>query len=711
MAPSEISLRALRTCCNSLSIYSKERASGVSATYSSRPTSASPPLSILPPPDSRAYYDRSLCEQRELSRKIYAVRDAYNSVLTRTRDDEGPPPRVMTLAGMCAAIAGRGLEYQPEDATTLEAIHDWDEERAEIYEAIPQTYRRTAIRSQALDIILSQCPHHFTLLSILLDTTLAHGLACEAPDILRLLLHQAVRPRRVGPPSLLHPAHTLFLVDLLRRWTAPSVARSPDTFVHALLDVLDEETASEVWSSKTMDRLARELWRPSLPAFLDLAAGLVSHIAHPKSFTLNAAIVQALEHRLHGWLLLATRHCFRRSMLSIAFGDDSEYDAIRDFLRMVHPMMVNCPSGSPVTQDVLCLATEWLVARHNEACKSDLNTIRSLIRRSTPGQDTYKVVVAMPFTDRSFADQIGSVNWLAHVASAFSARAHILRQHGLANAEAMLWASVLREVERPTSERVAAVRSSDEEVHRWREQVVLLADEAETRCRGGMTRAGWARENMVDCWDDQRPVKKAKRAHPKTPAKTKARSSEKRERRATSHYDSMESPVRSRSRGRENKKVVRFRASSDTEEEEEDGENVSTSPRVATTGREERLVCTPRRRFSSILSSALVNMTTVHTPQPKVSKQPARTSLPARGGASHSRALQPMSLFRAGNRASARHRWSASMLSSDEEDVFGADDADQSGADEDSLEDDVFAAPSSDDPLDMFMYATSPVRC
>lgn len=139
MAPSEISLRALRTSCKSLAAYAGERSCGVSATYSSRPTSSSPPLSVLPPPDSRAYYDRSLCEQRELSRKIYAVRDAYNSVLTRTRDDEAPAPRVMTLADMCAAVAGRGLEYQPEDED--DAL-DWNEERDEIYEAIPPPYRR-----------------------------------------------------------------------------------------------------------------------------------------------------------------------------------------------------------------------------------------------------------------------------------------------------------------------------------------------------------------------------------------------------------------------------------------------------------------------------------------------------------------------------------------------------------------------------------------
>ncbi|KAI4521914.1 hypothetical protein K525DRAFT_269392 [Schizophyllum commune Loenen D] len=693
MAPSEISLRSLRTSCKSLAAYANERSCGVSATYSSRPTSSSPPLSVLPPPDSRAYYDRSLCEQRELSRKIYAVRDAYNSVLTRTRDDEAPAARVMTLADMCAAVAGRGLEYQPEDD---EDAHDWNEERDEIYEAIPPPYRRAAIRSQALDIILTQCPYHPTLLSILLDTTLAHGLACEAPDILRLLLHQAVRPRRAGPASLLHPAHTVFLVDLLRRWTAPSAGRSHDTFVHALLDVMDEDTASDVWTSRAMDKLAREIWRPSLAAFLDLSAGLISHICDPKHFARDDATTQALETQLRGWLLLAKRYCFRRSMTSTTIlGDDNDYSIVRDFLRLVRPMRLHCRAGSTVPQDVLCLAMEWLVAQHAHASKSDLDAICSLIRRITPAQDAFQPVIAMPFTDRAFADLLGPVDWLQRVAGAFTARAEVLRRHGLVHAEAMLWSGVLREVERPSSEGAAVKRSSGEEVHRWRERLVALADEAETRCRGGMSRDEWARENMVDCWDDSRPVRKrVKRVHVGQPMAKVSH-----EKRPSAHYGA-ESPARSRSRGRENKKVVRFRASSDTEgEDEEDDEPMPT--------RDERQICTPRRRFSSILSSALVNMTTVHTPQPKVSRKIARASLPAR-----TQPLQPIGLLyakSASDRRQEKHRWSPSIMSSDDLDVFGADER-ETYEDEDGFEDTRPAHPSSDDPLDMFMYATSPVR-
>ncbi|KAL1753717.1 hypothetical protein FB107DRAFT_276488 [Schizophyllum commune] len=697
MAPSEISLRALRTSCKSLAAYAGERSCGVSATYSSRPTSSSPPLPVLPPPDSRAYYDRSLCEQRELSRKIYAVRDAYNSVLTRTRDDEAPAPRVMTLADMCAAVAGRGLEYQPEDED--DAL-DWNEERDEIYEAIPPPYRRAAIRSQALDIILTQCPYHPTLLSLLLDATLAHGLACEAPDILRLLLHQAVRPRRAGPASLLHPAHTSFLVDLLRRWTAPSAGRSHNTFVHALLDVMDEDTASDVWSSRAMDKLAREIWRPSLAAFLDLSAGLIYHICNPRYFARDDATTQALETQLRGWLLLAKRYCFRRSMTSTTIlGDDSDYCTVRDFLRLVRPMLLHCRTGSTVPQDVLCLAMEWLVAQHALASKSDLDAICSLIRCITPAQDAFQPVVAMPFTDRAFADLLGPVDWLQRVASAFSTRADVLRQYGLVHAEAMLWSGVVGEVERPSSVGAAVKRSSGEEVHRWREQLVSLADEAEARCRGGMSRAEWARENMVDCWDDSRPARKrVKRVHVRQSSfKREAQASY--EKRPSAHYGA-ESPARSRSRGRENKKVVRFRASSDTEGEDEGDEELLPT-------RDERQICTPRRRFSSILSSALVNMTTVHTPQAKPPRKPARASLPAR-----MQALQPMGPFYAtsgGDRRHEKHRWSPSNMSSDDLDVFGADER-EACDDEESFEDARPAHPSSDDPLDMFMYATSPVR-
>ena len=48
-------------------------------------------------------------------------------------------------------------------------------------------------------------------------------------------------------------------------------------------------------------------------------------------------------------------------------------------------------------------------------------------------------------------------------------------------------------------------------------------------------------------------------------------------------------------------------------------------------------------------------------------------------------------------------------MSSDDLDVFGADER-EAHDDEESFEDARPAHPSSDDPLDMFMYATSPVR-
>lgn len=150
-------LRRLRTCCTTLSRHHAPitRKAPV-ITYSSAQSSSNaagpsdfPPLSVLQPPDnwhSVAFID--------LSRKIYAVRDAFKEIVSRScgvAHSESEAARVPRLADLCASMVGRSMEAKEvtsEEDNDEDNEEESDEESVDeniveqLYDAVPEEYRK-----------------------------------------------------------------------------------------------------------------------------------------------------------------------------------------------------------------------------------------------------------------------------------------------------------------------------------------------------------------------------------------------------------------------------------------------------------------------------------------------------------------------------------------------------------------------------------------
>ena len=86
---------------------------------------------------------------------------------------------------------------------------------------------RWTLISHALSIVLEVAPPNATLLTALLDATLARQLAGPARAVLRALLELALAPARGQPgPLVTHPAHANYLRELSNTWTAAQMQRT-----------------------------------------------------------------------------------------------------------------------------------------------------------------------------------------------------------------------------------------------------------------------------------------------------------------------------------------------------------------------------------------------------------------------------------------------------------------------------------------------------
>lgn len=159
-------LRPLRNKCallaSTTSSSSRRSRAANPITYSSNPPSSQwqaddhPPLAILQTPQhlvSRVHLDRHSLGNLDLSRKIYAVVDAFKNVLQASfgaERDEGEKKAFLSLTDICAAVVGENVqaevEWTAEDDDDEEDIEE-DAERAivdDIYEAVPSRFRRYA---------------------------------------------------------------------------------------------------------------------------------------------------------------------------------------------------------------------------------------------------------------------------------------------------------------------------------------------------------------------------------------------------------------------------------------------------------------------------------------------------------------------------------------------------------------------------------------
>lgn len=121
-------LRRLRSACSILSRH-PVKPNRVRATYASGArhiTEDDGPLSVLPPPNSDKIFTQ---DHIDLSRKLYAVRDAFRDVV---RNANPPLANIPTLAGLCAIVVGIHIENEPDDTEESTSEADEDEDMAEV---------------------------------------------------------------------------------------------------------------------------------------------------------------------------------------------------------------------------------------------------------------------------------------------------------------------------------------------------------------------------------------------------------------------------------------------------------------------------------------------------------------------------------------------------------------------------------------------------
>lgn len=155
-------LRPLRNRCVSLASFATE---GYRATYSSR-TSVNhtggpdfPPLFLLQPPmkmGSRIHFNKHHIESLEMSQKVYAVRDCFQEIVSKTDGRKttamtGTRRRVMSLAAICSIVVGQNMQCEAD--TSSDDVEDANFVN-DIYEAVPLQYRRYVCITIFLFLIL-----------------------------------------------------------------------------------------------------------------------------------------------------------------------------------------------------------------------------------------------------------------------------------------------------------------------------------------------------------------------------------------------------------------------------------------------------------------------------------------------------------------------------------------------------------------------------
>ncbi|KAJ6593696.1 hypothetical protein B0H19DRAFT_31626 [Mycena capillaripes] len=494
-------LRPLRTKCIALAIFPSTPCATTS-TYGSKACSVEYcPLDILPPPDSVRSYHVDHRSVAGLRAALYAVRNCFQEIVIKTKQLQasGAPQRIPRLADLCSTIVGENIEGEDNLAADGEDLEQLTEVES-IYEVIPVQYRRSALLTHSLDIIL-RCPHHFTLLSILLDVSLQHNLYHESCVLLHRLLQAAVSPAsETGSARLCHPAHSNYLIDLCRKW---SDTHPTSVLIGILTTVLVETARPELWCCKALAKFTRELHNQDFQSLIHMASQLVTSVAEVRSKRRTFGIEESfLTNQLNKWL-----------NYSSSFPPSEDSTLILEFLEQCRRSGVHqkTSESESLAATVVCWATHYLPVAMPGADTS----IYRLLKDVSPSVTIYNLLVEKSFIKETTVK-------LQDTRLLLQRYARCLRAKNLLLLEASLWACTLRFVEVST-ERFGPC-SSRQEVSLYREELMELVDDAERRCFGSSVRSvgsspcrqvRWEWEESMGCWIqcDLPPAKKAKHYH------------------------------------------------------------------------------------------------------------------------------------------------------------------------------------------------------
>lgn len=329
------------------------------------------------------------------------------------------------------------------------------------------------LSSHALGIILNTCPHHLTLISILLDETLTHKLDHEATQLLEALLLVAYRPKPNGVAPVCHNAHSKFVTELLERWL--NAGYTTLAFTTVLIRVLCEVQNKDIWTSRAMDNLLRRLYHLDVSSFLCVTTELANHLSSRRTLRRQSILkdqgteeLSDLSHCLCQWYRYAIERLCASSKEDVV---SSYNDAIFEFIQTsTFVLALETTSAPTALKDSLAsLALIWLSGNHDTAPLTHLQRVTDLLSSYKPQPSTFHELVKQTFSGKPIGDTRQRLRiW-----------ASCLRKHKLNTLEASLWGSTLFAVENLEGD-IHLVPHERAEVKAYRQQVMEYVDEAES---------------------------------------------------------------------------------------------------------------------------------------------------------------------------------------------------------------------------------------
>lgn len=543
-------------------------------------------------------------------------------------------------------------------------------------------------------MILSMCPHHPTLLNVLVEACLSWNLIHETEVILHALLEASILPPQGKsiPSPISHPAHSSYLTDLQSNLARVHPFHGPntqsistqDSFVRPLVRVLTVCHLPEAWSSKSVAKFAREARKNHFSSFVYLATGLAQNlgvsrekerVAGGKRIARPCEGDTATRDRLNKWVI---------SMIGNT--DEDNLDQLLHFLAQarlsdLHSSRIAPAATEPELSDsILCLALSCLdaLSRHPERI-SDAVDVTNLLATASPITATFTELLYPSLDDDVLGYPKVFFAELVHRSRRYAA---LLRSHSLLRFEASLWACTLRYMEGHSCNEFLGSK----EITALKSEVIAAVDEAESRCFGSRAsgpsasanpshkHAGeetpgleWEWEEIVGCWIRRSPVVKRPRLETRQTRHTNPN--------LRKVIDQSRSPLGSTSPTPSASSSVFSRTSvhasydsftDDSDDSDDAREYQATRGLMRKPGIQRRA-----SDFSSILANAQMNRTVLHRkPQPK-------------SQAPHPTRHQPFQLPR-------------NKIYGDENLIPSVDDS--------------FSALPSDDSLDLFNMNSSPVR-
>ncbi|KAF8629186.1 hypothetical protein AX17_005771 [Amanita inopinata Kibby_2008] len=465
-------LRPLRSKCNALATFSRR------STHTSQPAtddaSTAPPLLILLPPDTvglRVRLNKHSVSTLELSRKIYAVRDSFRDVVVKIlkRNNSNPSSpltqgRVFGLADFCATIVGSRLLSELNQSQDIEE----GDTAVEIFDSIPIHYRRKAVIAYSLALILQICPHHPTLLMLLLDMTLTYRLMNESCILLQALL--VIACCSDTPAPICHPAHKTFLVDLYKQWLSSSSTASD--FVHILSDVLQTADSTAIWTCKASMAFVSELIKDDLTSFMSFVHELLRGLSDLAPSTDQASAGREKYQCLHELLNIASASLLSHGQLDYGYFIPSLLDRMTFLAQANFSSIGDLPAE--LTNILTCLATYWLSTAHHDYTQYQVMHVVATLEKFKPKPTAYNLLMTKMLESCE----------LPTFRTTLQSYTATLQSHSLLRLEASLWACALRHVESPEAEQMLSAGGTVDVVREFRVQLIHQVEEAERRCFG-----------------------------------------------------------------------------------------------------------------------------------------------------------------------------------------------------------------------------------